>query len=211
MSLVSLKNFHLPSNNSFYSVTGSFNDPCHTVLLLVCLSLQSHRKGLGLTDLASCLSCPCLSPWGGEDATSPLPSPSFKCGLTLLGLSLDRLLSLNILSGDISLVLMGDSGGLGLCDVVTSLDPDSLGGDPGCTPGLPALSLISISPASLCAPWLFCCLDLPLWPDSVSSSFPTSLLFSSTSVWFSLSLLLSRLCCLVMSRILLWRSAPPMP
>lgn len=187
---------------------------CQTVLLLTCLALQSHRKGLVLTDLLA-LSSSCLSSFE-EGGASVFISPPCERGRTAFGLSLDRLLSLSALNGDISLVLKGDSGGLGLNLWCWEKGGGLMGPTPGWL-GTHPVRVIASVPCTLelggckttCALWWLCCLDLPL----------VSCLFLSPSLSFSPSTCsssfiargLSLLFCLVIVWILLWRRAPPMP
>lgn len=176
---------------------------CQRVLLLTCLALQSHRKGLGLTDLLA-LSPSHLSCFE-EGGASAFISPACKRGRTDSGFSLDRLLSLSILNGDISLVLNGDS------EVFWCWERG--GGVKGPKPGLlgfmaspfPGLELGGFKSTLL---QQLCCLDLPL----LSCIFFSTLLpFSPSSSCSSSILGLSLLCWLVIIWILLWRRAPPMP
>lgn len=181
---------------------------CQRVLLLTCRTLQSHRKGLGLTDLlalfSSCLSC------FEEGGASALISPACKQGWAIFGFSLDRLLSLSILNGDISLVLNGDS------EVFWRWERGGgvMGPKPGWLGVHPVRVMASFFPGvelggfkSTCLLRQLCCLDLPLLSCIF---FSTSLPFSPSSSSSS-TLDLSLLCCLVIIWILLWRRAPPMP
>lgn len=201
---------------SSYLPSGGWNVcVCQTVWLLTCLALQSHRKGLGLTDLLA-LSSSCLSSFE-EGGASVFISPPCERGRTAFGLSLDRLLSLSALNGDISLVLMGDSGALGLNLWCWEKGGGLMGPTPGWL-GTHPVRVIASVPCALelggfkttCDLWWLCCLDLPLLSClflSPSLSFSPSTSSSSSFISLGLSLLF----CLVIIWILLWRRAPPMP
>lgn len=181
---------------------------CQRVLRLMCLTLRSHRKGLGLTDLLA-LSSSCLSCFA-EGRASAFISPACKQGRPDFGLSLDRLLSLSILNGDISLVLNVDSEVFWCCERGGGV----VGPKPGSLGVHPVRVMASFFPGpelggfkSTCSLWQLCCLDLPL----LSCIFFSTLLPFSPSSFSSRTLGLSLLCCLVIIWILLWRRAPPMP